>query len=89
MTMSNGQEISHQKKLIRLAYGALWRVNVESNTDIGRDLIKARKLLLKYLDFAGQSHGIRLAYEALPPDPEAGQPWVPTYDEYLKGTNSA
>ena len=85
--MSNGQEISHQKKLIRLAYGALWRVNVESNTDIGRDLIKARKLLLKYLDFAGQSHGIQLAYGALPAD--AGQPWLRTYDEHLKGMNNA
>jgi hypothetical protein len=64
-SMSDGEPVTARQKLIRLAYGALWSVSVDTNTEQGADLAKARKLILKHLTPAKQAHGIELARLAL------------------------
>jgi len=87
--MSAGTTHSERQLLIRLAYGALWHVQVDTSFEQGRDLSKARKLILKHLTTEKQAHGIELARIALANHTDAGQPWLRTYDAHLKGTDNA
>jgi hypothetical protein len=59
------EQPTKRQKLIRLAYGALWSVDVDQRTEQGRDLVKARRLILKHLTHEKQAHGIELARIAM------------------------